>query len=312
MNNCEEESYWNLLHSGSDSGWDSMDNNLEAVLNLIPKLITQSNEFDNHSGKIVTFELFADIIELYSELISIESDSKYKKYQKCLFLLQSTIVECYNYIDEWDEESDQQLSKSFIKNIYCKWITPLTESKQESKPLETIQFHLNNRIREKQLDLGIKDLNETREVIKKLKIDNIVNSLKSQDRNKSILIIHLILDLIIKKEIVIDYSKFSDWIKHLEPNYNQISLWKDYQKLINPTKTKKPIIPNTISISGRLGPSRADLIALINKSKLYNYNTNKSNSHFVLIGVDPSFNSNDLSSEQVRIGLLELLDMIEK
>jgi hypothetical protein len=310
--NIQIDNYWSLLKQGSDSGADSMDNNILTILKTIKKLLVANENYDSHSGQIVTYELFAYIIEGHKDLIHPDNEEVYKLYISLLKSLDLCILEGYQYLDEWEEISDQEAARLNLIQIYNKWQSALIHDVSDNRTLDSINYHLNNRIREKALSLVIKTLGPTKELIKKQPFEELIDSITKQHRDKSVLIIYIILRLIIDKEIEIDKSQLKSAITKLDPHYTQIGLWKDYYKLLSNSDTiSNSVIKDTITITGTFGINREDIVELINNSKTYKYTPKKNESNYILSGIKPSYIEEKLSKSQKILNLVDLLELLE-
>lgn len=310
-----EKSYWELLHSGSDSGWDTMDNNYEQTLKHINKLLKTAGELDGSNGQIVTFELFQEIIEADKYSISQDDENSWKLYNQLLNQLELALLDGFKYLDDWNELKDKQESIAHFKIIYKAWSSQITAHTSNKVDLKTIQESnlegVNYYIKTK----AITDHTAIVDSIINSDFESVINSMKGQSEHKTRPVSLIILQLFLESKLPSTERNIKIVSDYLTERNLNIPNWKLYLQYLEERAketdraTKLEIGLKSISITGKFGADRSTLEKYISNSN-YTYNRNKKLAKFVLIGRKPSITADQLSSGQNAINFVEFLELV--
>jgi hypothetical protein len=112
--------YWCFIRSRFNRGLDTLDNNLDVILETINRLIAFARENDDYIGVIITIEMFTDLIFTYKKFINLENLIVYSLFKSIYYDFEEAIFEYFTSIDERESQENRVIVK-ILNHIYDVW-----------------------------------------------------------------------------------------------------------------------------------------------------------------------------------------------
>jgi hypothetical protein len=297
------QSYWDIIHDGSDAGWDSFDESRDSLRKLVLKLIQKAKKLDDYEGVLVVIEMFTTFFETHFSGMSPNQNEngEYTDCKKILFELEIALLDFFKYLDNWGEQIDRNNTINALEKVYSSWFKLFNTEQDEYG--SNYSYTRQDLIMSAKIAQGKSETTlKVKEIIKTIPLSEILDSAESKSKSSQTNILFaVLLEMWINEDVQIDalYQKylcelaesksdvshyFEKYFELLQMELKQKEVEKNKQnedeKVLNcyPIKKIKPQVkaenPTKVCITGKFGINRESLIDLINNHSI-NYEFSK-------------------------------------